>query len=162
MNDVATRDDGRLHLGRLSVDRVDLRGALDAIEHLVDKGDGGTVFTPNVDHVVLADGDDAFRRAYESADLCLADGMPIVWVSRLFGDPLPEKVSGSDLVEPLMERAAAKGWKTYLLGGGDGVAQKAARALRQRHPRLRIVGAAGPRIDLTQSKSTRRHVLEDI
>lgn len=162
MMDVSARDDHRLHVGRLPVDRVDVHGALDAIEGLVDRGAGGTIFTPNVDHVVLAEGNEAFRRAYASADLCLADGMPIVWVSHLLGDPLPEKVSGSDLVEPLMERAAARGWRTYLLGGGEGVAEKAEMALRRKHPALRIVGTAAPRIDLTKPKAARRHVVEEI
>jgi N-acetylglucosaminyldiphosphoundecaprenol N-acetyl-beta-D-mannosaminyltransferase len=92
----------------------------------VDAGNGGCVFTPNVDHVVTAEDDEAFRKAYEDADLVLADGQPLVWASRLLGARLPEKVSGSDLVWPLMEVAAARRWRVYLLGGAPGVAEAAA------------------------------------
>ena len=57
--------------------------ALEAIAHLVDEKNGGTVFTPNVDHVVKAEANRAFRTAYAHADLCLADGMPILWAARV-------------------------------------------------------------------------------
>jgi N-acetylglucosaminyldiphosphoundecaprenol N-acetyl-beta-D-mannosaminyltransferase len=116
----------RIRIGHLSVDAVSFKGALDAVEALVLAKQGGTVFTPNVDHVVTAEDDAAFRDAYARADLCLADGMPLVWVSRLLGTPLPERIPGSDLVWPLVTRAAQTGWRTYLVGGLPGAASHAA------------------------------------
>ncbi len=101
------------------------------------------VLTPNVDHVVVAERSEEFRDAYAAADLSLADGMPIVWSSRLLGAPLPEKVSGSDLVLPLMDRAAARGWSVFLLGAGPGIANAAAERLR-RERRVHVVGTAAP------------------
>jgi N-acetylglucosaminyldiphosphoundecaprenol N-acetyl-beta-D-mannosaminyltransferase len=133
----------RLRLGRLHVDAVTLPGALDRIEGLVGARRGGVVFTPNVDHVVIAERDEAFRAAYAAADLSLADGMPIVWSSRLLGVPLPEKVSGSDLVLPLMDRAAALRWRVFLLGAGPGVAEAAGEKLR-RERSVDVVGTAAP------------------
>jgi N-acetylglucosaminyldiphosphoundecaprenol N-acetyl-beta-D-mannosaminyltransferase len=120
-----------VRLGELWVNALTFREALDAIEALVSAGAGGAVFTPNVDHVVLAEDDLAFRRAYEDADLRLADGQPLVWASRLLGTPLPEKVSGSDLVWPLVERAARRKWRVYLLGGAPGAALAAASRFRE-------------------------------
>ena len=120
---------GEVVFGRIAVDRVTFTEAIDAIEGLVAARRGGAVFTPNVDHVVLAETDDAFCEAYRAASLRLADGMPLVWASRLLGLPLPEKVSGSDLVWPLMQRAAVRGWRVYLCGGGPGVAEAAAQHL---------------------------------
>jgi len=152
----------RVPVGQLWVDRVDMTGALGAIVRLVEEGHGGAVFTPNVDHVVLASEHAAFRRAYAAADLSLADGMPIVWASRLLGQPVPEKLSGSDLVGPLMALSAARGWGVYLLGGAEGVAQKAAVALAKLHARLRVVGVASPRVDLAEPAPRRAHVLEAI
>src|SRR5450432_4105838 len=139
-----------------------MHGALEAIASLVARQRGGTIFTPNVDHVVLASEDEDFRRAYAAADLSLADGMPVVWASHLLGAPVPEKISGSDLVEPLIELAAKKGWRVYLLGGGEGVAQRAASALLQRYANLKIVGTGSPRIDLAEPASRRSNVLEAI
>ncbi|MBI5547374.1 MAG: WecB/TagA/CpsF family glycosyltransferase [Deltaproteobacteria bacterium] len=109
---------------------------------------GGSVFTPNVDHVVNAERSPEFRVAYSEADLSLVDGMPILWASRLLGEPLPEKVSGSDLFEPLIALAARRGWRVFLTGGGEGVAHEAGRRLTSRHPGLQVVGTDAPRIAL--------------
>jgi N-acetylglucosaminyldiphosphoundecaprenol N-acetyl-beta-D-mannosaminyltransferase len=132
----------RLNLGGLAIDRLTFAGALDAIETLVKSARGGMVLTPNVDHVVIAERSEEFRAAYAEADLSLADGMPIVWSSRVLGAPLPEKISGSDLVPPLMERAAARGWRVFLLGAGPGVADAAAQRLHGRG--VDVVGTAAP------------------
>lgn len=120
----------RLRLGRIEVDALTFDGALNAIENLVSARQGGAVFTPNVDHVVQAEDDERLRKAYEAASLSLADGMPLLWASKLLGRPLPAKVSGSDLFEPLMHRAAARGWRVFLLGGCDEqTSQQAAKKL---------------------------------
>jgi N-acetylglucosaminyldiphosphoundecaprenol N-acetyl-beta-D-mannosaminyltransferase len=105
--------------------------ALASIETLVGAGAGGAVFTPNADHVVMAEDDVAFRAAYHEARLSLADGQSLVWASRALGAPLPEKVSGSDLVWPLMQRAARRRWRVYLLGGAPGAAATAADRFRR-------------------------------
>lgn len=138
------RHPARLMLAGVPVDAVTLEEALGRIEHLVRSGRGGCIFTPNVDHVVIAQDSAAFREAYAAADLCLADGMPIVWSSRLLGSPVPEKVSGSDLIVPLSRRAAALGWRTYLLGGQPGVPEEAARRISAECPGWRLAGTDSP------------------
>jgi N-acetylglucosaminyldiphosphoundecaprenol N-acetyl-beta-D-mannosaminyltransferase len=138
----------RLRIGRLELDPLGLEEALDAIEALVLAGQGGAVFTPNVDHVVKAERDAELRGAYAAADLALADGMPLVWASRLLGAPLPERVAGSDLVVPLAARAARRGWRLYLLGGAPGDAARAAEVLA-RDPGVRIAGVDAPDLDLS-------------
>jgi len=135
-----------LRVGAVPVDEVTFAGALEAIDDLVTSRRGGYVLTPNVDHVVLAEAEPALKAAYADAALSLADGMPILWASRLLGRPLPAKVSGSDLVAPLMARAASRGWSVYLLGGAPGVGEKAAAVLRDRLPALRIAGIDAPHI----------------
>jgi len=129
------------------VDAVDLAGALEVIAAMVEAGEGGRVFTPNVDHVVLADHDRAFRQAYERASLTLADGAPVVWASWLLGRPLPAKVSGSDLVMPLVQLAAVRGWRVYLLGAEPDVAAEAARRLHDATG-VEIAGVDSPRVAL--------------
>jgi N-acetylglucosaminyldiphosphoundecaprenol N-acetyl-beta-D-mannosaminyltransferase len=119
----------RLRIGTLWIDVLSFAGALQEIETLVDVGQGGAVFTPNVDHVIKAESNEAFRRAYDGASLSLADGMPLVWVAGLLGCPLPERVAGSDLLVPLLELAARRHWRVYLLGGAPGVAEATARLL---------------------------------
>ncbi len=127
------RSPARVRIGRLSVDAVTFEEALDAIEDLVESGHGGSVFTPNVDHVVGADRNDAFALAYANASLAIADGMPLVWASRVLGARLPERVAGSDVIDPLLERAARRGWRVAFIGAGPGVAEQAAAVVRERH-----------------------------
>jgi N-acetylglucosaminyldiphosphoundecaprenol N-acetyl-beta-D-mannosaminyltransferase len=137
-----------LHIGSLRIDSVTREEALASVEALVRGGEGGAVFTPNVDHVVLAEEDARLRDAYARVNLSLADGMPLVWASRVLGHPVPEKVSGSDFVPSLLERAADRGWRVYFLGGAPGVAALARDKLRERLPRLQVVGVDAPRIDV--------------
>jgi N-acetylglucosaminyldiphosphoundecaprenol N-acetyl-beta-D-mannosaminyltransferase len=136
-----------VRFGRLLVDAVRFDEALQRIERLVDARRGGMVFTPNVDHVVVAERDDRLRDAYARASLVLADGQPIVWTSALIGHRLPEKVSGSDLFLPLMQWAAQGKRRVYLLGAGPGVAEEAARRLAA-DPGVTVCGTDAPRIGL--------------
>lgn len=133
----------RVRIGQLDVDVVTFAEALERIASMVESMAGGAVFTPNVDHVVKAERDAAFREAYARADLSLADGMPLVWASRLLGPSLPEKVSGSDLLLPLMQLAAQRRWRVYLVGGGPGVADETGQRLRAEHG-VQIVGTDSP------------------
>lgn len=138
----------RVRIGSIDVDVVRLAEAVDAIDALVAAGRGGAVFTPNVDHVVKAERDAELRAAYAEAELSLADGMPLVWASRLLGAPLPERVAGSDLVLPLAARAAQRGWRVYLVGGAPGDAARAAEVLAQA-PGVEIAGVDAPLLDLS-------------
>jgi len=142
------------------VDAVTLEGALDAIEVLIGEGEGGAVYTPNVDHIVQAERHAEFCAAYGRASLALADGAPVVWASRLLGEPVPEKVSGSDLVWPLVHRAAECGWRVFLVGGLSGAATESARRFREASG-LEVVGIDETRIDINDPVSYER-VLERI
>jgi N-acetylglucosaminyldiphosphoundecaprenol N-acetyl-beta-D-mannosaminyltransferase len=135
-----------VRIGELDVDAVTLDGALARIAELIERGSGGAVFTPNVDHVVKAETHLPFRQAYARADLRLADGMPLLWASRLVGSPLPEKVSGSDLIVPLARLAAERGWRVYLFGGGAGVASQAGEKMAEELG-VHVVGTDAPNIN---------------
>ncbi len=139
-----------LQLGRIRVHAVTQARALTCIEAMRN-GRGGRVFTPNIDHVVIAEDNQAFADAYARAELSLPDGFPIVVTSKITRTPLPEKVSGSDLVVPLMRQAAELGRRVFLFGGEPGIAEEAKARLERDIPNLRVVGTASPRIDLTCS-----------
>ena len=140
----------RVRIGKLPLDVVDFDGALDAIDRLIRAKNGGTVFTPNVDHVVMAEHDERFRTAYAAAALSLVDGTPVLWAARLLRTPLPAKISGSDLVMPLLRRAAERGYRVYFLGGAPGVADLAKSKLEAALPGIQIVGTDASRIDVNQ------------
>jgi len=135
----------RIRIGHLWIDSLTFSGAIDEIERLVDAGAGGGIFTPNVDHVVQVEKNLELRAAYETIALSLVDGQPLVWASRLLGSPLPAKISGSDLVLPLMQRAHERRWRVYLLGGPPGVGALAAEKIKQGFD-VDIVGIDAPRV----------------
>lgn len=128
----------RVALGRIYAHALSSREALVEVVSLVERGEGGYIVTPNVDHVVQAEHDDALRAAYREASLSLVDGQPLMWLSRVMGQPFPEKISGSDFVPRLVELAAQRNWRVFFLGAAEGVGAKAADVLRRRHPGLHV------------------------
>jgi N-acetylglucosaminyldiphosphoundecaprenol N-acetyl-beta-D-mannosaminyltransferase len=111
---------------------------------------------------MIAHEDARMRDAYSRVDLSLPDGMPLLWASRLLGTRLPEKVSGSDFTPRLLERAAARGWRVYFLGGAPGVAAQARDRLVGQMPGLQVVGVDAPRFAVTDSRESQRDVVAAI
>jgi N-acetylglucosaminyldiphosphoundecaprenol N-acetyl-beta-D-mannosaminyltransferase len=149
----------RIRVGALPVDAVGFDEALDVIDSLVAEKRGGTVFTPNVDHIVQAEDNPRMRAAYDQASLSLVDGVPVLWASRLLGEPLREKISGSDLVWPLLRRAAEKGHRVYFLGGSAGVAELARQRLQAELPSLQIVGIDPAYIDVEKHDDEQEQIV---
>ncbi len=114
------------------------------IEEQIREGGFHQVATANVDFLKNAMEDEELRDILCSCDMVVPDGMPIVWMSRLLGTPLKERVSGIDLVERLADLSARRGYGIYLLGASEAHAQRAARVIKQRYPEARIVGRHSP------------------
>jgi N-acetylglucosaminyldiphosphoundecaprenol N-acetyl-beta-D-mannosaminyltransferase len=151
----------RVRIGDAWIDAVTFDGALDAIAALVERGRGGVVITPNVDHIVRLARDHAFRAICDAADLSLADGTPVVWAARLLSTPVPSKVSGSDLMMPLARLAARRGWRIYLLGGAPGAADAAAARLRGELG-AHIVGVDAAMVTVEGDEDGERAIVERI
>lgn len=147
----------RIRIGQLWLDALTFDEGLEGIRELVGAGCGGTVFTPNVDHVVMAESNAAFRDAYAHASLAFADGTPLIWFSRLAGTPLPAKLSGSDMILPIARLAARERWRVYLLGGASGTARGAARRLEQELA-MRVAGIDESFVRLDDREGSRRVV----
>jgi N-acetylglucosaminyldiphosphoundecaprenol N-acetyl-beta-D-mannosaminyltransferase len=118
--------------------------------------------TPNVDHVCRFQKDSVFREAYQGSFLTLADGVPLIWASRMLRKPIREKISGSDLVYWLSEHAAHKGHSVFLFGAADGVAEKAGAELARLYPGLRIAGTYSPPLGFEKSREGVEEALERI
>ncbi len=134
----------RRSLMHISLDRVTMSEAVSCVRLMAKEGQGAFVVTPNVDHMIKLTKDKEFERIYRDADLILADGVPLLWFAKGLGDPIPEKVSGSDLFPRVCKMAADEGLSVFLLGGNEGVAKKAADKLKERHAALRIAGTYCP------------------
>lgn len=102
------------------------------------------VCTGNLDHLAIAAADTEFRDAYLNADLVVADGAPVVWLAKLGGTPLKERVAGSDLFWTLGRASAETGITLFFLGGVEGAADKAKAVLEEKFPGTKIVGTYCP------------------
>ena len=135
----------RLMILGVRADRLDMAGALARSEALIEQhrqrgGPAEQIVTVNPEFVWAARKDAAFRETINQAALVLADGIGIVWASRILRCPFPERVTGTDLLPRLAGRCAARGYRLFLLGAAPGVAEAAARILQQRAPQLEIAG----------------------
>lgn len=127
------------------IDEVTLEEALDRIDGFAARGGRlHQVATVNSDFLARAQGDPELLRILRHVDLATADGMPLVWASRMLGGAIPERVTGADLVPAVAGRFAAGGRSLFLLGARPEVARTAAERLRERFPGLRIGGVYSP------------------
>ncbi len=102
--------------------------------------------TANSDFAAQADRDPELKRIVFLADRILCDGQPLVWFSRLFKCPIPERVAGSDLVFPLLQQCAETGKRVYFMGTSEENLERLTRKLRERLPDLVISGSFAPPI----------------
>lgn len=130
----------RVRVLGIGFDRLTLQQFADRIQEFVVAGTPRLVVTPNPEIVYMAQFDRDLREVLLQADLVTPDGTGIVWATGRVGQPVPERVTGIELAEEVMRRAAADGSGLYLLGARPGVAEEAAARLRSRFPGLRIVG----------------------
>ena len=124
--------------------RIDER---QCIQHVMDElsaGRGGWFVPFNLDVLRLYVHDEAFAELVAPASFFVADGMPLIWASRLQGQPLPERVCGSNMILSMNAAAAEHGRTVFLLGGAEGVADAAADELRRRYAGINIVGTCCP------------------
>ncbi len=116
------------------------------------------IATVNPEFVMTAQDDAEFRQVLTEADLCLPDGVGLLYAARRYGRRLPERVPGSELVYRLAERAAACGWPLFLLGAAPGVAEEAAEVLRGLYPGLPVVGTFAGSPDPADNEAIVRRV----
>ena len=162
----------RIHLFGMTIDRLKID---EAAERLLGWSQGPDdnegcryVVTPNVDHAVMHQEKPELRAAYDDAAMIVADGAPLIAVSRLLGKALPERVAGSDLTPRLLEMASAqfapgdKKLRVFLLGAGPGVADRAAEKIHQRWPGVEVVGTNCPPLGFEHDEAENQRILAAI
>src|SRR5258708_27904059 len=119
-------------------DNVTVTETIEAISGMVASRKPHYLVTANVDFLVQAQDDVELRRILFDAHLVLCDGTPLVWASRLLGNPLLERVAGADLVPLILRVAAEKGYRVFFLGATPESAGQAVVNLKKLHPGLII------------------------
>ncbi|MBM6547008.1 WecB/TagA/CpsF family glycosyltransferase [Janibacter sp. YIM B02568] len=130
----------RVDVGGIAIDRVDTRQTVARCSELVRLGGPRHAAGVNASKIVDAQDDANFARTLREADLVNADGMSVVWASRVLGDGLPERVTGIDLVGPMLDMAVDNGWPVYFLGARAEIIARAVRVLEEAHPGLEVAG----------------------
>jgi N-acetylglucosaminyldiphosphoundecaprenol N-acetyl-beta-D-mannosaminyltransferase len=136
-----------ISIGALLGHPVTMDQAVNIVIDRAERGVGGYVVTPNVDYLCMAERDPEFRDACNAALLSLVDGVPVRWLTSMKGTPVPERVAGSDLLIPLLQRAAQRGLRVALVGGEDHTQKAARQAIEIACPGINIVHASTPWFD---------------
>ena len=129
---------------------------VDLVDHLIADGRPTYFITANLNYVMISHRIKALEGVSRRAAFVVADGITLIWASRWKGVPLPERVTGSDLIYGLCELAARRGHRVFLLGAGPSVAEEAARNLIALYPGLCIAGVESPpfrRLDAEETKA---------
>ncbi len=134
------------------VNNVNMDETLQEICRLVEKKVKSYVVAINVYVVMKIEKDKYLKRITDKANLTLVDGKPLVWIAKWHKHPVKGKVSGSDMVPELCKVASEKGYTLFILGGKDGIANKAKHNLEKKYPEIRIVGTYSPPFGFEKNK----------
>lgn len=137
---VASSVEGKVEILGAPIDAVTYETALARAAEFIESGAPHHLFTADVSGIMRARDDPELLEIIRTADLVTADGAGVLWAARVFDFPLPERVSGVDLVRRLSALAAERGYRVFLLGAAPGVAEEAARVLAAENPGLDICG----------------------
>lgn len=130
----------RISVAGCLVDHISLDEVADELCQRIDQRRRTHVVFINAAKVVRCHQSPDLRAAVERADMLLADGVPIIWASRLRRTPLPGRVNGTDLMERMLAVSAERGYSVYLLGARSEVLQRTVAEIQNRYPSLKIAG----------------------
>lgn len=132
-----------------------------AIDEFLNSLSKGVVFTPNVDHLMRLREDQEFVQAYDVADYRVCDSQILLYASKFLGTPIRAKISGSDLFPLFCEHHRHNPEiKIFLLGGAEGVPQRAQECINQRIGREIIVAAHSPSFGFEKDEAECQRILE--
>ena len=135
-----TAPNSRICLCGTDVDALSMSQVIGQIKNAVDSRSRLAISMVNVAKVVSMRRDSLLRDSVRAGDLVLADGMPLVWLSRLSGRSLPGRIAGIDLMHELLSLADQGALRVYLLGTNPDVLQQTVRIARRRYPRIVVAG----------------------
>jgi len=148
----------RVELDGTGIDRITEAEVVAVVREALNHGRGGRIVTPNIDILRRAQTDPEAREHLDDADLIVADGMPLIWASKLGGTPLPERVAGSSLIWSLSAGLALDKRSIFVIGGSpanDGAARAADR-LERENSGLRVAGTLCPDFGFDDDPTTYR------
>jgi N-acetylglucosaminyldiphosphoundecaprenol N-acetyl-beta-D-mannosaminyltransferase len=143
------------------VRRLSLEQTVDAVDHSIREGERRYGVFINTYNVIEARRSAEYCQALNQADFPMADGIPLVWASRVLRHPVPGRVCGPDFLVAMNARAAERRYSVYVMCAGDHKAERTAEAFQKLHPNLRIAGVWTPPWGPIEGKSN-DYILKEI
>lgn len=134
----------RANLLGVQISAIHMQQALDTIDEWLHLRQPHYVCVTSAHGVIEAQEDPELRRILNQSGMSTPDGMSIVWLLKLMGHRQVSRVYGPDLMEAVCEHSVEKGYRHFMFGGAEGVADKLAAALQNRFPGLQIAGTYCP------------------
>lgn len=156
---IAQKTNERVKIMAIPFDKITLQQATNKlIEHIESQASQQLfVATPNPEMLLSADKDPEFKKLLQTTDLNIPDGFGIILTSKLTGTPLPERVTGTDLLQKICEQENKKA-KIFLLGAAPGVAETAKKELEKKYKHLQIVGTLSGSPTSNQEAEIRKQI----
>ncbi len=130
----------KINILGVDIDNVDMEETIELVESYLAGDKTRVIYTPNTEIVMSAKKDDKLKDLVNAADLVIADGIGLIYGSRMQKRPLKERVTGFDVSMEMLNIANREGYKLYLLGGAEGVAKKAKENIEKDYPNIEVVG----------------------
>ncbi len=153
-------------------DRVEILGVefdpvteTQAVERALSFAEDGSphqIWTPSIAHIMMCRRDPEFAEIIQRAELVVPDGTPVVWMSKVLGTPLPERVTGADLTPKLCEAASRAGRRVFFFGAAPGVAEEVAEKMSRLYPGLVVAGTYTPPMQFEHNPDENRKAIERI
>lgn len=124
----------------VNIDKVTAAEALQRAKEFIAQDETSVVYTPNPEIVMAAYDDEEFCKVLNSSDMCVPDGIGVIYGAKIIGTPLPERVPGFELCCSLIEYLSKNNGSVFLLGSKPGVADDAAAKLKEMYPGIKISG----------------------
>ena len=140
------------------IDNITMDETVSAVDNFIKCDKKAYIVPTNVDMMVKAEKDDYLREIINNADLTVADGKPLIWISKLQKNELLEKVSGSDLSIELLKLANDKKYSIFIIGGKKGVAEKAKTNIYTKYPDIRDIYTYSPDIGFEKNANELIHI----
>jgi N-acetylglucosaminyldiphosphoundecaprenol N-acetyl-beta-D-mannosaminyltransferase len=126
------------------IDKKNLRETIKLFSEIINRRDKVRVCVTPVNCVLWARKNEKLNELYNLADICTADGVPLIWASKILGNPIRGRVTGLDLLPEFSKVAAQEDFAFFFLGAAEGVAERLKEKLEKENPGLNVVGTYSP------------------
>lgn len=152
----------RVNILGTEVSRYNLSETMELMSDAIRKQKKLRIAVTPVNCILWARKNAKLREIYNTAQIVTADGVPIVWASKLLKKPIRGRVTGLDLLPEFAEVAAEKNYSFFFLGAAEGVGDSLAAALKEKHPGLRIAGTHSPPFSVRFSDEENQEMIDKI